>query len=330
MLYKKYFTILYIMGSLILVIGLILLIPLIFSLYLREGSLIYISFLIPSLFSICTGFLLSRIKPDNIKIDLSTGMILCTFGWLISSIIGSIPFVIGINKSFVDALFEAISGFTTTGITVFQNLNQLPHSILLWRSLIQWLGGLGILTFFLLITFRSEEGIWKLFTAESHKISNTRPVPNIFKSIEILWGIYLLYSIIQFVLLVILNVNVFDAVIHSLTTISTGGFSNYDSSIAQFKNSGYTYYKAIEYVIIFFMLMGGINFLIHYKLLTGKIKEVITNCEIKYFFKIIIIVFFIMFFGYYLSAGSFDITSIEEVFRKTLFQIVAIITTTGY
>lgn len=256
-------------------------------------------------------------------------MLIVGLSWIFFSIIGGIPFIIGLDKSFIDAFFEAVSGFTTTGITVFQNLSTMPHSILIWRSLIQWFGGLGILTFFLFITFRSEGELWQLFTAESHKIDSSRPVPNVFRSIKILWLIYSLFTVFQIILLIAVQVTPFDALLHALTTLSTGGFSNYDASIAHYAISGHPYYKIIEYIIIFFMLLGGINFLIHYKVLRGEIKEVFTNFEMKYFWGILVTVLLLILTGK-LFNQSLNLANLEVVFRKSLFQVVSVMTTTGY
>jgi trk system potassium uptake protein TrkH len=216
-----------------------------------------------------------------------------------------------------------------TGITVFQNLDSMAHSVLLWRGLIQWFGGLGILTFFLFITFRSESELWQLFTAESHKIDTSRPVPNIFRSIKILWLIYILFTVVEFLLLVGFQMLPFDALIHSLTTLSTGGFSNYDASIGHYALSGHPNYKVFEYIITFFMLLGGINFLIHYKVLKGEVKEIFTNFEMKYFWSIIGLIMFLILSGKIVDQ-SLNFGNIEVVFRKTIFQVVSVMTTTGY
>lgn len=237
--------------------------------------------------------------------------------------------MLSINLKPLDAFFESTSGFTTTGFTVIQNLSSLPHSILFWRSFIQWLAGLGILTFFLFITYRSESQLWQLFTAESHKIETTRPVPNIFRSIKILWSIYALFTLLEIILLIVVQVSFFDALIHSLTTLSTAGFSNYDASIAHFAKIGHPYYKVIEYIIIVFMLLGGINFLIHYKVLKGDIKAIFKNFELRYFWSILIIVLSVILLGQYLDQTLY-FHNLESVFRKSLFTVVSILTTTGY
>ncbi len=323
-------TILYLLGSLLIILAIILFIPLILSICMQEGKIVYRSFYIPLFSALIPGIALNRIKTTNTRMSLSTGMIICGLGWLLFSLLGGLPFKIALNKSFIDSFFESVSGFTTTGITVFQNLQQLPRSILLWRSLMQWLGGLGILAFFLLITFRSEGGLWQLFTAETHKINTSRPVPNIFKSVKILWLIYIVFTILIIILLSICGLSLFDAFIHGFTTISTGGFSSYDQSIGHFQQAGYTHYKTIEYIIIFFMLMGGINFFTHYKVWTGNIKEMFINSEMKYFWSIIFIIVAVIIAGMYITEGGIVFGSFEEKFRKTLFQVVSVMTTTGY
>ncbi len=330
MIKKKFYILAYPLGAILLVLSILLIIPFLISLFLGEGYSIYRAFLIPLVISFITGFSLIKFRKKEINIDLGNGMILCTFAWVIVSVVGAIPFQIGLNASFIDSFFEAVSGFTTTGITVFDQLTEMPFSILFWRSFIQWLGGLGILTFFLLITFRNEGELWQLFSAESHKISNSRPVPNIFRSIEILWAIYFVFTISQIFILLILGVEFSNTLIHSLTTISTGGFSNYDSSIAYFQQSGHPNYKLIEYTIIFFMMMGGINFLVHYRVSQGDLKELFINSEIKYFWKILAGVLLIILAAYYFEAGKFNFDNFEDIFRKTLFQVTAIMTTTGY
>src|SRR6056297_3969564 len=317
------------MSPLFLLLGVGLLIPIIFAVIYNEPHIYYQSFYIPSIFSFILGIIFSLLKSDNVDLTLTNSMLIVGLSWIFVSLIGGLPFMIGLEKSLIDAFFESVSGFTTTGITVFQGLNSMPHSILIWRSLIQWFGGLGILTFFLFITFRSEGDLWQLFTAESHKIDTSRPVPNIFRSIKILWLIYGLFTVLQFILLIAVQVTPFDAILHSFTTLSTGGFSNYDASIAHYAASGHPYYQAIEYIIIFFMLLGGINFLIHFKVLKGEFKELFTNFEMRYFWGIIGVVMVLILTGKIFNQSLY-FTNLEMVFRKSLFQVVSVMTTTGY
>ncbi|MFW6308984.1 MAG: TrkH family potassium uptake protein [bacterium] len=318
-----------IIGSLFLIMGILLVISLLISVFRREGSSVYLGYLLPILLFLILGLLSRKIDLDNGNISISAGMVICSLGWFFVSLIAALPFYIILQISYLDALFETVSGFTTTGITVFTEISDMPLSVIFWRSFIQWLGGLGILTFFMFITFRSETEIWQLFSAEAHKFNTSRPVPNLFKSIRILWSIYILFTLAQTVILSLSGVGVFDALTHSFTTISTGGFSRFDSSIAYFQEIGHVNHIFIEYVIIFFMLMGGINFLVHYKVFTGDIKELIGDEEAKYFWKIILgtTAFILLII---LLRDFSDLNFIEESFRKTLFQVVSVTTTTGY
>ncbi|SJZ93226.1 TrkH family potassium uptake protein [Selenihalanaerobacter shriftii] len=327
---RKFTTIFSLLGSLLLILGIIILLPIVLVFFYQEGSLLYKSFLIPALISLSLGVILIQVSQGEKRLDLTTSMVVCGLGWILSSAIGALPFQISLNKSFIDAYFEAVSGFTTTGITLFQGLENMPKSIIFWRSLIQWLGGLGIITFFLVVTFRSEGGVWQLFTAESHKISTSRPVPNVLKTIKILWMIYIGFTVLEILLLILFQVSVYDAVIHSLTTLSTGGFSNYDSSIGHFQQIGHPFYKVIEYIIIFFMILGGVNFLVHFKVLTGNIKEMFTNVELKHFWGIIIGSVSLILLGRIMVNGGLELAQLESDFRTTLFQVVSVITTTGY
>ncbi|ADO77089.1 TrkH family potassium uptake protein [Halanaerobium praevalens] len=326
----KYNTILYFLSILAFIMAFIIVAPLILAFINQAGTVIYKAFYYTIIISLLTGTLLKLpTDANNIYIDLTTAMLLCSLGWLIVSILGAIPFMIGIEKSFIDSLFEAVSGFTTTGITVFTGLDKMPQSIIFWRSLMQLLGGLGILTFFLLISTRAQGETWQLFSAESHKINVSRPVPNVFKTVKILWIIYLGFMFLETVILISLGLSPFDAITHSFTTLSTGGFSSYDASIAYFANSGYQNYILIEYVITFFMFLGGVNFLLHFRFFTKDFESIKKNSEFKTFIKLILYsTIFISFLIISLNtAGNFKL---EAVFRKTIFQVTSIITTTGF
>ncbi|MFW6305852.1 MAG: TrkH family potassium uptake protein [Bacillota bacterium] len=327
---RKIYTIFNISSYLLIILGVILLIPIGVARLYGEEINIHYSFIIPSILSLLTGVILKiSMKSKNLKLDITTSMIAVAIAWVVSSIIGALPLMLGLNVGFIDALFESVSGFTTTGITVLQGLEYMPKSLIFWRCLMQWLGGLGILTFFLLISTRFGVNLWQLFSAESHKINTSRPVPNIYKTIKILWSIYILFTFLEIILLVIFKMPLFEAVIHSFTSLSTGGFSNYDSSIGHYAQSGHPYFRQIEYIITFFMLLGGINFLIHYKVLTGDFKAPFKNVEVKEFMKIIFLFTFIILLGK--SVVETDIfMNFESKFRKVLFQVVSIITTTGF
>lgn len=326
----KIISILKLMSSLLILLSLLLLVPLIFVFIYNEPFSAIKPFIYPSLISLAIGIMIILLtKNHKIQLDLPSSMLLCAIAWISISFIGGLPFTFGLGKSLVDSFFEAVSGFTTTGITVFEGLDSMAHSIIFWRAFIQWLGGLGILTFFLFVTFNVEGGIWQLFGAESHKINSSRPVPNVYKTIQYFWGIYFLLTVLEVILLTVVGMPLFDAFTHSLTTLSTGGFSNHDASVAFYGQNGYANYKAMEYIITFFMFLGGVNFLVHFKVLTGSPKFLLEDIEFKSFVYYISIFTLIILLGM-IYASSDYLIDIEQAFRTTLFQVVSLMTTTGF
>jgi len=323
-------SILKLTSALLVLLGLLMLVPLIFVITKHDTPSLYKAFIYSSTIAFLLALIFHLItRQHKAKMDLATSMMLCTISWFILSAVGALPFVFGLDKSFTDSFFEAVSGFTTTGITVFQGLDTMPLSIIFWRSLIQWLGGLGILTFFLFITASSEGDIWQLFSAEGHKISGARPVPNVYRTIKYFWLIYASYTGIEVLVLKLLGLPLFEAVIHSFSTLSTGGFSNHDASIGYYQLSGYPNYIWIEYTIIFFMFLGGVNFLVHYKTFKEDPLSLFKDLEAKAYMKIIAAFSVLTIIGIIVSRGlSFQ--DVEETIRKTLFQIVSLITTTGF
>lgn len=317
-------------SSLLYLLSLLLLLPIIVAVIYKEPIIVYQSFIYASLVSFGIGLMFKGLTHNfKARLDLTTAMILCTFSWVLLSLIGALPFMIGLNKSFIDAFFESVSGFTTTGITVFTGLDSMSPSIIFWRGLIQWLGGLGILTFFLFVTTKSEGDTWQLFSAEGHKINSSRPVPNVYRTIKYFWAIYGAYTFIEMLLLWGLGLNFFEAMLHSLTTLSTGGFSNHDASIAYYQLAGYKNYKLIEYTITFFMFLGGINFLVHYRMIKEDRLFIFKDIEAKTYIKVILGCSGLTIVGILASRGL-DLKDLEESIRKTLFQIVSVITTTGF
>ena len=318
----------HLLGSLIIIQGFLLLIPLIIVFLYHEYELINV-FLFPSFLSFVIGFLLQKYTAHG-AVSLLQSLLICGMAWIVLSLFSCMPFYLGAKTTFVDAYFETVSGLTTTGITLFTNIEILPRSILFWRSFIQWLGGLGILTFFLAITFRSNITYFQLFSAESHKIDSSRPTPGIFNTVVILWAIYLFFTVCEVVTLKILGLSLFDAFCHTFTTLSTGGFSTYNASIDHFRKAGFAHYRTIEYVFTFFMLLGGINFLLHYKVLTGKFKDVRNNFELKCFLAIILFSTVLIMLDHHRHISYLSFDRLEEDFRHTIFTVVSIITTTGY
>ena len=323
-------TIIHYLSYLLFILAAILSFPLILSFVYGEGSGLYQSYYYTMILSLLSALLLKVVSNRGNKIiNLTTAMQLCAISWIVISFFGAFPFVFALEKSLIDAFFESTAGFTSAGLTVFTGLDYMPNSIIFWRSLMQFLGGLGILTFFLLISTRSGGESWHFFSAEGHKYNFSRPVPNIYRTVKILWSIYIIFVIAETIILNLLGLSFFDALTISFATISTGGFSHYDQSIGHFAANGYQYFRMIEYVIIFFMFLGGVNFLLHFRLFTKDYEEIKNNSEFKTLLKLI-------FYGTIFISVIIIIlntavdSSVEEIFRKSFFQVTAIITTTGF
>jgi trk system potassium uptake protein TrkH len=203
----------------------------------------------------------------------------------------------------------------------------------------QWFGGLGILSFFLIITFRASSA-HHIFGAESSKISATRPAPGLFNTLKIIWGIYSGLTVVAVLILALERMPVFDALCHGLTTIATGGFSPHDASIDYYRLSGHPNYRLIEYTLVFLMMLGGINFLVHYRVLTADFKALWDHIEIRYWWGLIVGFTFIVVIDHLHTTGaltalftgeaSVSLAQLERALRYSLFQVMAMLTTTGF
>ncbi len=225
------------------------------------------------------GLLLYLVTLKHKK-DLSKreGYIVVTLGWLAMSLFGALPFVIhGSIPSFTDAFFETMSGFTTTGASILNDIESLPHGLLFWRSVTQWLGGMGMIVLSVAILPILGIGGMQLFVAEVPGPTKDKIHPRIRETAKRLWGIYFLFTILEMVLLLFGGMNLFDALCHSFTTMATGGFSTKQASVAHY-NSPF-----IHYVIIVFMFLAGTSFNLHYHLLHGRFKTMFKNSEFKFY-----------------------------------------------
>ncbi|MCK5850383.1 MAG: TrkH family potassium uptake protein [Kiritimatiellae bacterium] len=342
--YQQINCILNLLGKLLQILSLIILSPLIviFISWNTTTNHLYMimPFVIPALGSATLGTL-ARWYFKSSKLDMAGSMLLCALGWICSSAIGAIPFIIsGVTSNWLNAFFESTSGFTTTGITVFSGLDAMPQSILFWRSVTEWFGGIGILSFFLIITFRGGGGAHHMFGAESHKISSGRPKPGLFNTIKILWSICAIFTLLAGTLLWLEGMSPFDAICHALTTGATGGFSTHDANIGHFSAAGYQHFRLIEYTLIILMIMGSINFLIHYRIFTGNPQALWDNIEIRWFWGLLASFTLLVIIDRAHNSGglytlftnpeAFDPVELEASFRHTAFQVVSILTTTGF
>jgi len=314
------------------VFGLLLLVPLVVR-FVAPGpaevpAAVYWA---PAALALVAGAVLKRSLRFP-ALDTRRAMMICALGWIVVSAIGAIPFL-GVGMSPVDAYFESVSGFTTTGITMIQGIENLPRSILFWRSFIQWLGGLGILTFFLAILYTSGSA-HRIFSAEGHKVFSKRPAPGIFHTLRILWTVYAVYTVAVAVLLALEGLSVFDAAAHAMTCLSTGGYSPHDLSIGYYRANAdaYPHYRLIEYTVTLGMLLGGINFFVHFRVLTGGVRALWDSLEMRLWWLFVAGAAAVIMLDHYRASpgAGFEAGGVEPVFRTCLFQTVAILTTTGF
>jgi len=260
-------------------------------------------------------------KNSNKNLTKRDGYIIVTLGWIILGISGAMPFLLsGAISSIPSAIFETISGYTTTGASILTDVEQLTPGLMLWRSMTQWIGGMGIIVLTVAILPILGMGGMELFTAESPGPNSGKIHAKITDTAKRLWLIYVMLTGIECVLLKYAGMNWIDALNHSFTTISTGGFSTKNLSISAFDS------PLIEYIITFFMMIGGINFTIIYFLLKFSFKKAYENNEFRVYLGIIII--FSMLISVLLYFDS--IHEIEPAFRAALFQVTTIVTTTGF
>ncbi|MBF0229148.1 MAG: TrkH family potassium uptake protein [Desulfamplus sp.] len=316
----KWHYIINIIGILLIVLALSMFFPIGCSLFYDDGSIIPL--LYSTLITIGVGstlFLISR-GTEIDYINQREGMAIVALGWTIISLFGALPFYLGDVCNFSDAFFESVSGFTTTGSSILTNIESVSKSLLFWRSFIQWLGGMGIIVLSLAILPFLGVGGMQLFKAEVPSPVPDKLTPRLTDSAKILWYVYILFSIAQVILLLFGGMNLYDSLCHTFTTMPTGGFSTKNSSIAHF-NSSY-----IDYVILIFMVLAGINFSLHYQLLRGKTLIFWRDSECRFFLLFILGVTLAVTFNVY--GTVYD--SFEKSFQYASFQVVSIITTTGY
>ncbi len=313
---------LYILGLLLCFESLFLLISLVISLLYQEND--SFSFLVSTIVTASVGLLLSLSSRKHEKeMGKREVFLIVSLSWVLFSLFGMLPFLIGEYLTSVsDAFFETMSGFTTTGATVINNIDNLPHGILFWRSITQWLGGMGIivLTLAILPMLNSGEGT-QLFNAEASGVRHDKITPRINQNAKRLWILYLSMTLVATIILYLGPMNLFDSVCHAFTAMATGGYSTKQASVAYW-NSAYT-----EYAITSIMFIAGINFSLLYLALTGKYKKLLQDEQIKWY-SYTILLFTIVICAGLLYTGQYH--NIEEAFRASIFQVVSLITTTGF
>jgi trk system potassium uptake protein TrkH len=312
--------ILRVIGLLMFVEGAFMLLPLIISLLYGESDTM--GFVISSGINLLMGALIIWLtRKGNRDIGKREGFIIVALVWIIFSLLGSLPYIFtGAIPSYTNAFFETMSGFTTTGSSILNDIESLPHGILFWRSLTHWLGGMGIIVLSLAILPIFGIGGMQLYIAEVPGPTPDKISPRIRHTAATMWVIYLILTVAETFLLWVGEMPLFDAVCHSFATMATGGFSTKQASIA-FWPSPY-----IQYVIILFMFLAGTNFTLTYFAIRGKFKPILKDEEFKYYAIIVLGFTVLIFTGLLISTQN----GIEETFRNSLFWVVSIITTTGF
>lgn len=317
------FGIINILGMVFLVNSAVMLLCIPFALYYNDGT--WSSWLQAIGASALLGALLMGLTskhPDKRNIRKRDGYIIVSLSWFVMAFSGAIPFsVSGAIPSFTDAFFESISGFTTTGSTILDDIESLPPSMLLWRSLTQWIGGLGFIVLIISILPTLGIGGMQLFMAEAPGITADKLKPRIQDTAKRLWLLYIGLTAFLCVLLLFGGMSFFDAINHSLTTLATGGYSTRQASIAAF-NSAY-----IEYIITLFMFLGGTSFVLLYLLIIkGNYRKLWSNEEFKAYLGVTAVATLLISLILIFREGM----HLEGAFRKAAFQVVALITTTGF
>ncbi len=308
-----------ILGFITIFLGVAMLTPLPFSFYYGTNDIIPL--IASAGISIIIGSSTLLIKNKNKDIRSKEGAAIVTFSWLIFALFGSLPFVIsGAIPQYPDAFFETMSGFTTTGATILTDITELPRGILFWRALTHWIGGMGIIVLSIAILPFLGVGGMQLFKAEVPGPVADKLKPRITETAKTLWGVYVIISAIETLLLMIGGMNLFDAMTHTFATMATGGYSTQNASIAHYTS------PYIHYIIILFMLFAGTNFSLHYHLLKGNYKVYWQNHEFRAFMIIIILATTLISYDVIANTETEFFTGI----RDSLFQVVSITTTTGF
>ncbi len=310
--------ILYILGSVLKIEAVCMVLPLIFAVCYSESNAIY-TLLLCILLCFAAGFIMCFFKPSNKTMYAKEGFVSVALSWIIMSMFGALPFIIsGYIPNFYDAFFETVSGFTTTGASILTDVEALPKSLMVWRSFTHWIGGMGVLVFLMAILPLAGGGNLHLLRAESPGPSVGKLVPKVKSSAMLLYAIYIDLTLIQFVFMLAGGLNIYEALTLTFGTAGTGGFSILNSGIA-------SYSPYIQYVIIVFMILFGIDFSLYYALLFREAKSILKSDELKGYLGIIALAIVLIFINSRWMFGT-----VEEAFRHIAFTVGSIITTTGY
>ncbi len=314
--------ILRIIGILLLVLGLAMAVPLICSLYFEDGAHTGHGIAMAITIFVGAGLILTSAKANGqTYINQKEGMAVVALGWFGIGLFGALPFYLAPDfATYTDAFFESVSGFTTTGSSIMTNIQGATPSLLLWRSLIQWLGGMGIIVLSLaILPFLGVGGI-QLYKAEVPSPVPDKLTPRLSDSAKILWMVYAGMTLILIFFLYFGGMSLFESICHALTTLPTGGFSPQNASIAHYDSAYF------DYTLTLFMILAGINFSLHYQLLRGKPLAFWKDSECRFFLGLVLVLTLIISFDTW--GPVYD--TLAQAFRFASFQVASIITTTGF
>jgi len=308
-------------GTLITILGFSMIFPLVCGIIYNDLSIfpLFISMIITLIFGGTLFFCFRAYTAEYIS--QREGIVIVALGWTAMGLFGALPFYLGdVFPTFTDAFFESVSGFSTTGSTVLTDIEIVPKGFLFWRSFIQWLGGMGIIVLSLAILPFLGVGGMQLFKAEVPSPVPDKLKPRLRDTAKILWQVYAVITVLEVVFLLFGGMTFFDSICHAFTTMPTGGFSTKNSSVAYFES---TY---IDVVKIVFMILAGINFSLHYQLIRGKTLIFWKDSECRFF------LFLVLILTVAVSINTFGVVydNVVDALRYSAFQVVSIITTTGY
>lgn len=315
----KYKIILNTLGNLLFFLGLSMLFPLLYAIYHQE--IVINTFLLSMAITSLSGFLLWKFFPSNEPIGHKEGFAVAALGWILAAGFGALPFFFsGTFPSFIDAYFESMSGFTTTGATVLVSVEGNPYAILFWRDFIQWLGGMGITVLVVAILPALGAGGMQLFKSEVPEPEKDRLKPRIKETAKLLWQVYIIISALQVGCLYFTGMTLFDALTNMFGTMATGGFNPRNLSVGAYNN------PVFEIIIIFFMFVAGANFTLHYQTLYGNIKSLFKDREFLFYGGVVLMAILAVTAQLRVTIYNSFLTAL----RYGSFQVVSIVTTTGF
>ncbi|MDH3289505.1 MAG: TrkH family potassium uptake protein [Gemmatimonadota bacterium] len=308
--------VLHVIGALLMWTAGAMLLPTVYA----AGEGLFVPWMAASLGTAVLGLGLWRLTPREIRINPREGVAIVGLGWIAIVLAGAVPFIVtGTAPTVAGAVFESVSGFTTTGATIFPIIEDLPRSILLWRSISHWLGGMGIIVLGVAILPLLGMGGAQLFHAEAPGIPSDRLRPRIASTARLLWGVYALLTAMLAGLYLLLDMDVFEAVNHAMSCLATGGFSTRTASMGAFS-------AVTQWVTMLFMIVAGTNFTLHYRVLSGRLGAWVRDEEWRWYVGSMAVAWAMVFVALGVSRGGWG----ADAAREAMFNVTAVHTTTGF